>query len=271
MPITERSPQDTPTPTRPGLVRMGQVLIACYAWIIFVVFILTFFIVTLPLARPRMPRRLARWTARLLFRLVGVRITGIGLAGLPPTPHILVVNHASFLDPILLTALLPADPGYTFTTRQELRTQSVLCPLLNSVRTLVLYPSGGRYGLNIALMKRALRQGQNLVVFPEGRFTSQPGLLRFHSGAFVVAAAAQVPVVVAGLRGTRRALPMGHWMLRHTPLSLQIGPTISPMPNDPDAAFKMQVAARAAMLPLSAEGEAPDAGPRATPATTPAD
>ncbi len=235
-------------------------LLGCYAWLIFVVFLLAFFVVTLPLARPRKPRLLARWTARRLFQLVGMPITGIALERLPSTPHILLVNHASFLDPILLSALLPADPGYTFTTRQELPTQSVLCPLLNSVRTLVLYPSGTRRGLNIALMTRALRQGENLVVFPEGRFTSQPGLLRFHSGVFVVAAKAGVPVVIAGVRGTRRALPMGHWLVRRTSLSLHIGPILQSTPNDPDAALSMQVAARAAMLPLSAEGEARDAG-----------
>jgi 1-acyl-sn-glycerol-3-phosphate acyltransferase len=263
MSATKRRPKDPPAAAKQALARAPQVLLACYAWSVFVVFILAFFIVTLLLVRPRAPRRLARWTARLLFRLVGIRITGVDLAQLPATPHILVVNHASFLDPILLTALLPADPGYTFTTRQELRAQTLLCPLLNSVSTLVLYPSGGHRGLNIALMKRALLQGQNLLVFPEGRFTSQPGLLPFHSGAFVVAAAAQVPIVVAGLRGTRRALPMGHWMLRRTPLSLWIGPTIQPTPGDPDAVLSLQGAARAAMLPLSAEGEATDADPRA--------
>ncbi|MDO9217004.1 MAG: lysophospholipid acyltransferase family protein, partial [Lacisediminimonas sp.] len=194
MPASEPRPQDPPNAARQRLAHVQQALLACYAWSIFVVFILAFFIVTLPLARPRMPRRLARWTTRLLCRLVGIRITGIGLEQLPATPHMLLVNHASFLDPILLTALLPADPGYTFTTRQELRAQTLLCPLLNSVSTLVLYPSGGRYGLNIALMKRALRQGQNLVVFPEGRFTTKPPLQPNQSGANVVAAAAQVPV-----------------------------------------------------------------------------
>ena len=43
--------------------------------------------------------------------------------------------------------------------------------------------------------------------FPEGTFTVTPGLLKFHSGAFVTAARAGCQVVPAVVRGTRRALP----------------------------------------------------------------
>src|SRR5437588_491351 len=58
--------------------------------------------------------------------------------------------------------------------------------------------------------RRVLRNasnGQSLVFFPEGTFTRTPGLLKFHTGAFVTAARVGCPVGPAVVRGTRRALP----------------------------------------------------------------
>jgi len=45
------------------------------------------------------------------------------------------------------------------------------------------------------------------VFFPEGTFEPAPGLLRFHSGAFVTAVRNGYPVVPMVIRGTRRILP----------------------------------------------------------------
>jgi len=52
-------------------------------------------------------RRLARGSARLLFRLTGAWPVVRGLDQLPTQPAVVVANHASYLDGILLTAVLP--------------------------------------------------------------------------------------------------------------------------------------------------------------------
>lgn len=202
-----------------------------------------------------MARRIARRITRLLFRLSGIRISALGLDRLPQSPHILVLNHSSFLDGIVLSALLPASPGYTFTARRELHRQRLLCPLVNKVNTLMLLPAGAPPSANIELMKGALRRGESLILFPEGRYKREPGLLRFHSGAFVLAAATGMPVVCAGLRGTRTALPLGSWLLHRAPLTLEIGPALRAPEKDPDPALTLRQAARAAILSLCGEGE----------------
>ena len=43
--------------------------------------------------------------------------------------------------------------------------------------------------------------------FPEGTFSSDVGLLRFHIGAFAAAVRANLPVVPVAIRGTRHCLP----------------------------------------------------------------
>ncbi len=233
-----------------GLLRRA---FALYAITLFAALVATFFLVAKPLRSVAAKRRVARTLARLFFRILRMPLTAKCLDRLPPEPHILLVNHSSFLDAIVLTALLPATPGYTFTTRQEFRAQSLLCPILRQVHVLVLDASERAHGANIDLMSAALRRGESLVIFPEGGFVSGPGLLEFHSGAFIVASRTEVDVVTVGLRGTRTALPLGTWSLRRVPISIEIGPAFKCISEQPAEVQTVSTAARAAMLALCGE------------------
>jgi membrane protein YqaA with SNARE-associated domain len=81
-----------------------------------------------------------------------------------------------------------------------------------------------------------------VVVYPEGtRGGGEPG--GFHTGAFRLAAAAGVPVVPVGIRGTADLLPK-HGRLHRGPVAVRIGTPVTPDP----------VAARAEVARLAAEG-----------------
>ena len=53
-----------------------------------------------------------------------------------------------------------------------------------------------------------------MVFFPEGTFFHEPGLLKFHTGAFVAATRAGCPVVPTVIRGSRALLPSAHLLPR---------------------------------------------------------
>jgi 1-acyl-sn-glycerol-3-phosphate acyltransferase len=233
-----------------------SLLYGIYGWLVFGALLLVFFLLATPLRHPAWARRLARVIARTMFGLMGMPLSAHGLQQLPAQPHVLLINHSSFLDAIALIALLPANPGYSLAARQEFPAQRLLCPLLNSVHTLVLQPPGARRGINIALMKEALERGENLAVFPEGRFTRAPGLRAFHSGVFLAATLARVPVAVAGLHGTRAALPLGTWLVRRAAVELKVGSVFAPGTSDAPSRRRLCAKARAAMLRLCGEGEA---------------
>jgi 1-acyl-sn-glycerol-3-phosphate acyltransferase len=55
-------------------------------------------------------------------------------------------------------------------------------------------------------LMRAASGGGSLVFFPEGTFTGQPGLARFHGGAFTIAARTKMSVVPIVIRGARNIL-----------------------------------------------------------------
>lgn len=233
---------------------LGAWLYGGYAWTLFGAAILLFGTAALLLRTPARTRPVARHAARLLFRLARMPLSVRGLEHLPDRPHMLLVNHTSFLDGVILTALLPAHPGYAFAVRQQYRSQALLWPLLKAVGTIVLAPAAPQHrSANTARLAAVLRSGQNLIVFPEGSVRPEPGLQPFHSGAFVAAAASGVPIVIAGLHGARDALRLRTWLPRRVPLHLEIGPVLAPAGDDAAALLRAAQAARAAMQPLTGE------------------
>ncbi|MDB5855848.1 MAG: 1-acyl-sn-glycerol-3-phosphate acyltransferase [Herminiimonas sp.] len=210
--------------------RACAMLYGLYAWFLFVpVFLLAGALIML-LRRLTSRRSVARSACRLLFRGAGMPLHATGLDTLPPGTHVLLVNHSSFLDALVLLALLPSNPGYAFVVRQQFDSQRLLCPLLRALGTLVLGPPGS--GRGTKAMRLALRHGTRLLVFPEGGFRPEPGLRPFHSGAFVAVSQLNVPIATAGLRGVRRALPSRSWLPRRTAIDLEIGPVLRPAPID---------------------------------------
>ncbi|HJU71267.1 MAG TPA: lysophospholipid acyltransferase family protein [Paucimonas sp.] len=237
--------------------RFAEWVYGCYAWGVFILLVLSCGGLVMLLRTPSRGRPVVRFAARMSFRLARMPVSVTGLDHLPAEPHILLVNHTSFLDAIALTALLPPRPGYAFIARQQFASQRIFCPLLRALGTVILKRAGSSHGTsNIDRMIAAVLRGENLVVFPEGGITSEAGLKPFHSGVFVAAANAQVPIVVAGLRGARTALRLGTWLPRHSAIHLEIGPTLIPAGKDPSALLQLRTEAHRAMEPLSGESDA---------------
>ena len=94
----------------------------------------------------------------------------------------------------------------------------------------------------------AARQGVSLLLFPEGTFRHQAGLLPFRTGAFQVAAQAGIPLVPVGLRGVRSLLREGTWYLRRSTVSVSFAPPITPDGSDWNAAVRLRDRARAEIL-----------------------
>ena len=219
----------------------------CYAWVVFAALALTCGGLVALLQRPALGRRIARFAAHTLLRLTAVPMSVKGLDRLPRQPHVLLVNHASYLDAILLTAMLPPIPGYAFTAKREFASQHLMRALLTGLGTIFIERLDvKRSAEDVNLMMAALLMGENLVVFPEGTFGREAGLKPFHAGAFLAAAKVDAPVVVAGLRGVRTVLRAGTWWPRRGPITLEIGPVLAPSGHDWAAAAQMSAAARKA-------------------------
>jgi 1-acyl-sn-glycerol-3-phosphate acyltransferase len=120
-----------------------------------------------------------------------------------------VANHPSWLDGLVLAAILPIPSR--FVAGEILSRRALAGFLLRRVGAVFVERTERQRGVSDTdrLVEMA-GQGQRLVMFPEGHLEPIVGLRRFRMGAFVVAARAGVPIVPIAIQGTRSMLPPGH-------------------------------------------------------------
>ncbi len=200
------------------------------------------------LPRQRHAYRAAQFFAKLIFVGWGIRPTISGLEHLQrDDAYILVSNHASYIDGVLLFAYLPQP--HSFAIKVEIAAFAPLRFFLTRIG--MRFVDRFDAHKNVAQTRRLiemLRQGTRLAFFPEGTFQLEPGLLPFRLGAFRVASIAQVPVIPLLIRGSRNVLPSGSWLPRYGNLEIIIGAEIAPKGNDGEAAARLKEAVRLAML-----------------------
>ncbi|MBK1825970.1 lysophospholipid acyltransferase family protein [Haloferula rosea] len=166
------------------------------------------------------------WVGWLLFRsafrsLFGLRIRGAEHL-LTEGPVLVVSNHESFLDPPLIGTLY-ADEMH-FLARKSLfkgpakwvyrQWNSVPVdqekPDMSSLKTII----------------RLLKQGQRVLVFPEGARTQDGSLGEAQPGVGLIAVKAGVPIQPIRIRGAREALPRGEARLKFARIEVHIGEPI---------------------------------------------
>lgn len=146
--------------------------------------------------------RFRAWRARAqqlwsrgLCRVLGVRVRVVGVA--PRGSFLLVANHLSYLDVIVLGGLAPC----AFVAKAEVARWPVLGFLARTFGTLFVERENKRAlgTLNRRVAER-LAQGQALVLFPEGTSTAGARVLPFRPALLEPAAALGLPVCFAALR-----------------------------------------------------------------------
>ena len=139
-------------------------------------------------------------------------------------PYVLVVNHASYLDALVLVAVLPGRLRYVAKRELGERWLSRL-PLQRLGVEFVERFAAPRGVEDTCRVVQTVRQGWAVVFFPEGTFGREPGLRPFHMGAFVVAAQAG-PVVPLALARVRSCGPQ--WLPRRGVVRLTFGAPDAP-------------------------------------------
>ncbi len=207
-------------------------------------------------------RELGRLGVRLLLLSIGIPLRVHGREHLPQGPCIVVANHASYLDGLVLTAALPRR--FSFVVQDGAASWPLIGLTLRRMGVIFVNRASTHHSAQLTrqLMRR-LHQGEPLAIFAEGTFNAAPGLLPFKSGAFLIAARTRSPVVPAGIRGTRRLYGGGRRLPRWSTVQIEFQPPLHADGGDRDAALKLRDQTRNQVLALCRE---PDLQPAALPA-----
>jgi 1-acyl-sn-glycerol-3-phosphate acyltransferase len=182
--------------------------------------------------RPAFNRPFIAVMARIFTRLIGIVPRIEGRDNLPQSPYVVAMNHTSYLDGIMLCAVLPLHYPHVFAAKREFTAHWFPRWFLTGIGAAYVERSDPKLGAEgIDQFLRALRKGESPVFFPEGTFDRRTGLKPFHTGAFAVAAKAGVPVVPVAIRGARTVFRDQAWLPRYGTVSLRFSTAVYPAGN----------------------------------------
>jgi 1-acyl-sn-glycerol-3-phosphate acyltransferase len=207
------------------LKRALTALYGLAALVVFCVILVVAAVLALLVPKLAWRRSVTSALARVALRVLGLHVSVVGLQNLPDGSCIVVANHSSYLDGVVLKAMLP--PRFSFVIKREASRMPVAGFLMRRIGSEFVdrHSQGGRQRDARRVIKRA-EQGHSLVFFPEGTFDEVPGLKRFHIGAFAAAVRGGMPVVPVIIHGARRALPNRAIIVRPGPIRVEILPAL---------------------------------------------
>jgi 1-acyl-sn-glycerol-3-phosphate acyltransferase len=210
------------------------------------------------LAGPRTTWRAGGAVCRAFLRAAGIPLVVQGAGALPAGPAVLALNHTSYLDAVVLVAVL-APRVHAFVAKREFEENLLMRLLLRGFGTIFVERFDVQKSAEHAdVLVEAVRAGASIVIFPEGTLTRNTGLMAFRAGAFQVAAQAGVPVVPVALRGVRSVLRDGTWYARRGAIAVTVCAPVAPDGDDWAAALRLRDRARAEILKYCGE---PDLAP----------
>ena len=240
----------------PRLRRLGQsarsVAFAVFAWSVLVVVGAPVWLGVLALPTVRLRWQLIGSAGRALGVLVGVRFQATGVPPKLTGAYVVVANHMSFLDGLLLIESFPSP--LTFVAGDVLADQRIAGPFLRRLGCeFVSRDAVAKEVASARKLTEVLRSGRPLAVFPEGGLDRAVGVRPFHLGAFGAATEVGAPVVPVGISGSRDVLRPGGKFPRRGRVRVAIGDVLEPGASGWEATLGLSRDARRAIGVLSGE------------------
>jgi len=152
----------------------------------------------------RLVKILLRQLLRLLYR---VEVTGIENYQKAGDRVLIIANHTSLLDAILLYAWLPETP--TFAINTQIAARKVFKPFFYFVD---LFELDAINPLSVKSMIKYIKQNKKAVIFPEGRITLTGSLMKIYEGPGLIADksnATLLPIAIEGAQYSRLSYMKG--------------------------------------------------------------
>lgn len=154
----------------------------------------------------------------------------------PKNSYIYATTHESWLDYPLMGSFIV--DLYHLTNKKDAFSWSIR----GVAKLLGVIDGAGNTALHALLQK--LREGSNVLIFPEGSRENEGRLLPFKKGAFSLSIESGVSIVPVIISGTRLLVPKGtiHWQkVQNSTIKIQLLEPITPYPEESAEALKQRV------------------------------
>lgn len=237
----------TPAFARRFLQRVGNHSYAVYCWVAGVLTALIVGGLMRVVPGKNACWRIAHHGARMLALATGTRILVEGQEYIDESEHIVcVANHMSYLDALVLTAVMPFPCSYV--AKAELANRWMRGPL-ERLETIFVERFDAEQGKEDSRrITRLVAGGKRVLFFAEGTLQRMPGLLPFQMGAFTAAVENGVGIVPITIKGTRSKLRAESWFPRRGPVRVIFSKKIMPEGTEWQAALGLRTRVRETIL-----------------------
>ena len=214
---------------------IGRTVISAWSWLVLGVLVIVWLPLVAAVRLVTAPFDKGRYAAGLLFRKLAVvherltplwRFTVTGdVPDDPRRPYVVVANHESFVD-ILLISHLPMEMKWlSKATFFKIPLVGWLMSLAGDIRLV----RGDRRSVVAALeeCRKRIDQRVSVMIFPEGTRSVTGELQAFKDGAFDLAIDKQVPILPLAVHGTTTALRKHDWRLGRSDAEVRVLEPIS--------------------------------------------
>jgi acyl-[acyl-carrier-protein]-phospholipid O-acyltransferase / long-chain-fatty-acid--[acyl-carrier-protein] ligase len=137
----------------------------------------------------------ARFLLRLFFQ---VEVKGMEHLDAAGRKALIVANHTSLLDGVLLSAFLPEKASFAINTQMAQKWW-----VKPAFALFELCPMDPGNPMSLRTLVDALKRGKRVVIFPEGRITVTGGLMKIYEGPGAVAAMARAKILPVRIDGAQ--------------------------------------------------------------------
>jgi 1-acyl-sn-glycerol-3-phosphate acyltransferase len=165
-------------------------------------------------------------TCLQIFAPVYFRLRVRGLEHVPLRgPGLFVVNHQSFLDPVMAGIAIPRP--VRFLARDTLYRGPLIRAFLNKIYTIPVNRDAAS-STTIRQAATQLQQGFLVGIFPEGTRSDDGQIGALKPGFIALVRRANAPIIPVGVAGTGAAFPRGAWFVRPSKCRVVYGAPIQP-------------------------------------------
>ncbi|MCK4641070.1 MAG: AMP-binding protein [Candidatus Marinimicrobia bacterium] len=144
-----------------------------------------------------------------IFRLF-FRLKGKGMENIPAGPCIIVPNHQSFLDGLFVSVFLDNKTNRkTYFYAKEKHVSKRWVKALANRHNIIITDINHNLKLSLQKLAEVLKNGKNIVIFPEGTRTRTGKISAFKKSFAILSCELNVPIVPVSIKGAFEALPRG--------------------------------------------------------------